>query len=94
MKALFLFLFTFTINCSFGQDSVSQKTFEPISLVNKIEFKDVKFNQPKFSCAFLLAYQNDTFAMTAKHLLKIIKTSKMNAVSFENEVTKLARPDL
>ncbi|PWK16742.1 trypsin [Arcicella aurantiaca] len=87
MKAIVLFLFAFTIHCSFGQVGVSQKTFEPISLVNKIEFQNTKFNQPKFSCAFLLMYKNDTFAITAKHLLKIIKTNKMNAVSFENEVS-------
>lgn len=88
MKAilLLLFLFTFTGSYSFSQNGVSQKTFVPISLMNKIEFHDAKFNQPKFSCAFLLTYKNDTFAITAKHLLKIIKTDKMNAVSFENEL--------
>ncbi|MEA5461047.1 trypsin-like serine protease [Arcicella sp. LKC2W] len=86
MKAIFLFLFIFMVSYSFGQHGVSQKNFEPISLVNKIEFYEAKFNQPKFSCAFLLTYQNDTFAITAKHLLKIIKTDKMNAVSLANEV--------
>jgi hypothetical protein len=86
MKTIFLLLSVLAINCSFAQDSVSGQTFEPIGLVNKIEFNDPKFNQAKFSCAFLLTYKNDTFAITAKHLLKIIKTSKMKAVSLENEV--------
>ena len=71
--------------CS-SQESTSQKVFENITLVNKIECFNPKFDQPKFSCGFLLKYGNDTFAITAKHLLKIIKPDGMTNLSFENNI--------
>ena len=40
-----------------SQEKTSKKVFEDISLVNKIEFFDHKFDQPKFSCGFLLKYE-------------------------------------
>jgi hypothetical protein len=52
-------------------------------LTNRIDFFDPKLNQPRFCTAFLLQYNNDTFAITAKHLLKIIKPAQMNALSFD-----------
>lgn len=64
-----------------SQERVSPKQFDAITLVNNIEFADPKYNQPKFSCGFLLAYNKDTFAITAKHILKVIKTDDMKAVS-------------
>ncbi|GAA3755062.1 hypothetical protein GCM10022423_01130 [Flavobacterium ginsengiterrae] len=42
-----------------------------IALVNSIEFTDPKYDQPKFSCGFLIKYKDETF--TAKHILKIVK---------------------
>ncbi|MES2277744.1 MAG: trypsin-like peptidase domain-containing protein [Bacteroidota bacterium] len=69
-----------------AQEKVSSKTFEPITLQNKITFTDAAFNQPKFCCAFLLNYHNATYAVTAKHLLKIIKTKTMTSVYLQNEV--------
>jgi hypothetical protein len=66
-----------------SQERVSPKTFDAITLVNKIEFVDSKYDQPKFSCGFLLAYNKDTFAITARHILKVIKTDDMKVVSLE-----------
>lgn len=78
-------MFILVSNC-FGQEKVSEKKFEPIALVNKITFFDSKFDQARFSCGFLLKLDNDTFAVTAKHLFKIIKTDKMNTISFDNGI--------
>ncbi|MFT3681339.1 MAG: trypsin-like serine protease [Ferruginibacter sp.] len=74
-----------TITC-FGQQNTSAKTFNDIVLVNKIEFINPAFDQPKFSCGFLLKYKDDTFAVTAKHIIKIIKPDGMTTLSFENNV--------
>ncbi|UOQ54519.1 trypsin-like serine protease [Hymenobacter cellulosivorans] len=78
-------LLLLTVECS-GQETVSQKTFPDIALTNQIDFTDPQFDQARFSCGFLLKHHNDTVAVTAKHLLKVIKTKEMNTVSFGNSI--------
>jgi len=85
MKFISLFALLIITACT-GQEKVSTKTFEEITLVNKIDFFDSKLDQPKFSCGFLLQYNNEIYAVTAKHLLKIIKPDKMKTLSFENNI--------
>jgi hypothetical protein len=82
--ALLLLIVSVT-GCS-GQEKVSAKKFDRITLTNKIDFVDPKFDQPRFSCAFLLDYKGQTYAVTAKHLVKIIKTEEMNSVYFQNSI--------
>ncbi|WP_231426652.1 trypsin-like serine protease [Pedobacter sp. Leaf250] len=84
LTALMLFLFA---NC-FSQEKVSSKKFEEITLLNRIDFIESKYDQPKFGCGFLLKYKQDTFAITAKHLLKFIKSDEMKGVSFDNGIKK------
>ena len=74
MKFNFFFaiVILWTAGC-FAQEISSNKVFKEIALVNKIEFINPKYDQPKFSCGFLIKYNNETFAVTAKHILKIIK---------------------
>jgi hypothetical protein len=81
-----LFILTLVATGCSSQETTSKKVFENITLVNKIEFFDPQFDQPKFSCGFLLEYGNDTFAITAKHIVKVIKTASMTALSFENNI--------
>lgn len=87
MKLIYLFpiLIMVATGCS-SQETTSKKVFENLALVNRIEFFNPKFDQPKFSCGFLLQFGNDTFAVTAKHLLKIIKSDGMTSLSFENNI--------
>lgn len=85
MKFISLFALLIITACT-GQEKVSDKTFEEITLVNKIDFFDSKLDQPKFSCGFLLQYNKEIYAVTAKHLLKIIKPDKMKTLSFENNI--------
>lgn len=68
------------------QNKTSTKTFDDIALVNKIEFNDAELNQSRFGCGFLLEYKNETFAVTAKHLLQVIKPKKMKVLSFDNYI--------
>ncbi|MES2371959.1 MAG: hypothetical protein V4557_05225 [Bacteroidota bacterium] len=81
----FFFLFITAAGCN-SQEATSSKKIEDIALLNKIEFTNPKFDQPKFSCGFLLAYANDTFAVTAKHLLQIIKPDDMATLFFTPSV--------
>ena len=87
MKPIYLTILTFILVAKcFGQDKNSSKKFEDIALLNRISFIDSKFDQSKFSCAFLLKFKNHTFGVTAKHLLKHIKSDQMKGVSFENGI--------
>lgn len=89
MKINYLLVaFVALISSCHSQEKVSAKVFEEIALVNKVEFYDAKLDQPKFSCGFLLKFKNDTVAVTAKHLLKIIKPDEMKFLSFENTIKK------
>lgn len=78
-----------TASC-FGQEISSNKVFKEIALVNSIEFVNPKYDQPKFSCGFLIKYKNETFAVTAKHILKIIKPEGMTTLSLESYVKNWA----
>ncbi|WJS94245.1 serine protease [Flavobacterium johnsoniae] len=91
MKFKFFFAIAtlWTAGC-FGQEISSNKVFKEIALVNGIEFTNPKYDQPKFSCGFLLKYNNETFAVTAKHLLKIIKPEGMTTLSLESYIKNWA----
>ncbi|RAK68331.1 trypsin-like serine protease [Hymenobacter edaphi] len=65
-----------------GQERVSSKTFPPIALANRITFADAQLDQARFACGFLLQHHGDTFAVTAKHLLKFIKPKDMKTLAF------------
>lgn len=83
--SIFFFLLFFSIS-AYTQDNISKETFPAITLVNRIDFIDSKYDQQKFSCGFLINYKGEEFAVTAKHLLKIIKTDKMKKLIFENYI--------
>lgn len=84
MKTVCLFILLSLSACA--QEKISGKKLANIALLNKIEFVNAKYDQPKFSCGFLLKYQNDTFAVTAKHLLQIIHPPEMKTIYFEDMI--------
>lgn len=86
MKYSWFFALCFlATNCS-GQERTSAKVFPAIALTNRIAFADPQFDQPRFGCGFLLVHNQDTFAVTAKHLLKIIKPKEMTHLAFGNSL--------
>ena len=85
-NGLYLFSLLLISISGCAQEQLSTKEFAAIALTNRIDFVDSKFDQSRFSCGFLVKYNADTFAVTAKHLLKIIKTDKMQTLTFENYV--------
>ena len=82
------FLTLAIISCSNAKVSVSDKKFPPISLINHFEYfgGGHEFNQ--LGTAFLLKYKNDTFAITAKHTLAILKPDSSKNLSLENFIKK------
>jgi len=84
---LIALMFIYIANC-FSQEKSSSKKFDDIAFLNKIDFIDSKYDQQKFGCAFLLKFDKDTFGITAKHLLKFIKSPQMEGVSFENGIKR------
>lgn len=81
----FLTIFSIAVFVSYvcrAQEKTSSKTFPATTLVNKIEFKDSKFDQQRFSCGFLLKHKDSIYAVTAKHLLKVIKPAGMKTMDF------------
>ena len=86
MKKLFYFLlFIIAItSCSKAKVSVSDKKFPPISLINHFKYFSGKHEFNQLGTAFLLKYKNDTFAITAKHILAILKPDSIKNLTLEN----------
>jgi len=53
-------------------------------MINDVTFKDSKFDRFNIGCGFLLKVNQDTFAITAKHILCVAKTDSMKTTNFEN----------
>ncbi len=46
----------------------------------------MSFNNPNASNTFLVQYKNNTYVITAKHVLMIMKTDAMTFVDFEGRL--------
>lgn len=88
MKKLLFALFPLFIFSCTSKKSTSDKHFPPISLINKIEFFDSARNRDKLGCGFLLKYRQDTFAVTAKHILSVAKTDSMKYLTIDKYISK------
>lgn len=84
-KILYYLLFIIAVaSCSKVKISVSPKQFPPTSLINHYEYfeGEHKFNQ--LGTAFLLKFKNDTFAITAKHILAVLKPDSSKNLTLDN----------
>ena len=81
--SLFIILFS---SCSKAKVSVSDKKFPPISLINHFKYFSGKHEFNQLGTAFLLKYKNDTFAITAKHILAILKPDSIKNLTLENYI--------
>lgn len=66
-----------------NQTSLNRLVHRPITMINNVYYKDSKFDKMDIGCGFLLKYNNDTFAITAKHILIVAKTDEMKTTHFE-----------
>jgi len=58
----------------------------PIGLVNNVSYQDSEFSNSNAGNGFLVNYNKETYAITAKHVLMIAKTPKMQFVDFKGEL--------
>ena len=74
-------------NCA-SKTGISTKKFPPVSLINKVEFFDSKYDLDNIGCGFLLKYKTDTFVVTAQHILKWARTDSMKYLTIDGFVKK------
>ncbi|MFK7936537.1 MAG: trypsin-like peptidase domain-containing protein [Saprospiraceae bacterium] len=83
LPTLFLVLFaTLFISCS-ATERLQKKQ---IGLINNVAFTDSSFDNDNASNGFLVQYNNQTYGITAKHVLMIAKTDNMQFVDFGDEL--------
>ena len=80
----YLFFIIAFASCSKAKVSVSQQQFPPTSLVNHYEYFEGGHKFSQLGTAFLLKYRNDTFAITAKHILSVLKPDSSNNLTLDN----------
>jgi hypothetical protein len=78
-----LIILTLSIN-QFCFSQNADKIWPPITMINDVIFNDSKFDKLNIGCGFLLKYNQDTFAITAKHIIIVAKTDLMKTTNFEN----------
>ena len=88
MKKIFHYLFFIIAfaSCSTAIISVSEKQFPSTSLINHYEYFKGEHEFKQLGTAFLLKYRNDTFAITAKHILAVLKPDSSKNLTLENFV--------
>ncbi len=77
-----IFVVTLFIRCS----SVVNLQTSHIALINNVSYNNAAYNNTNASNGFLVKYKKETYAITAKHILLIAKTDKMDFVDFEGEL--------
>lgn len=82
MRIKYIILILFFSQLCFSQNSI--KEWPSIAMINDVTFEESKFDRFNIGCGFLLKYNQDTFAITAKHILCVAKTDKMITTNFEN----------
>ncbi len=98
MKFIFLLIVASTFLCStvsvaFGQRGAKEKSEEyipissPISMVNSLSFLDPELDKTNVGNSFLVRNNDKTYAITAKHVLMLVKTSTMDSVAMPKELT-------
>lgn len=81
---LYVSIILMLFSCSKAKVAVSDKQFPAISLVNHYEYYSGEHKYQQLGTAFLLKYQNDTFAITTKHTLAFLKPDSIKNLTLEN----------
>ncbi len=61
-------------------------SFPPLTFVNRIQYKDTKFSRDTVGNGFLVQYGKQVYAVTAKHILMMAKTDKMQTVQMNDQL--------
>lgn len=81
---ILVLLFILALISACSSKALLQK--KSIGLINNVSFVDSSFDNPNASNGFLVTHKNETYGITAKHVLMISKTDKMKFVDFEGEL--------
>lgn len=60
----------------------------PIGLVNNVDYHNAEFSKTGVGNGFLVRHGGETYAVTAKHVMVIAKTPKMQFVDFAGELAE------
>ena len=81
MKLKLIILMLTLSSVVFSQET--EKIWPQTTMVNDVIFKDSSFTQLNIGCGFLLKYNNEIFAITAKHIINVAKSDAMKTTNFE-----------
>ena len=77
--SLLFVLLTSNSNTQAGQN-------KHMALINDVSFHNKNFGNKNAENGFIVNFNGDNYAITAKHILMIVKTDKMNFVDFSGEL--------
>lgn len=86
MNIKHLLLLVFSIIAILSCSSADNLQHRPIGLINNVSYLDSSFDNSNAANGFLVEYKNQTYGVTAKHVLLISKTDKMEFVDFEGDL--------
>lgn len=81
----FYLLIIFFVTLSSCSSVINLKT-TPIGLINNVKYKNDKFSNPTAGNGFLISHQKKNYIITAKHVLLIAKSDKMEFIDFSGEL--------
>lgn len=81
-STIFSLLFVTLINCS----NVNAQQSKRMALVNGVTFHNTNYGNNNAGNGFIVNVKGKDYAITAKHILMIVKTDKMESVDFSGEL--------
>lgn len=69
-----------------GVVSVKAQPKKPMTLVNDVAFHNTEYGNDNAGNAFVVDVGGGSYAITAKHILMIVKTDKMTSIDFAGEL--------
>ncbi len=65
---------------------LKSKPLQGIALINDVSFNNAEYDNNNAGNGFIVTHKNMNYAITAKHILMIVKTDKMTSVDFAGEL--------
>lgn len=69
-----------------GVQKVNAKQYEPMALINDVAFHNTEYDNGNAGNGFIVSVKGQDYAITAKHILMIVKTDTMKTVDFSGEL--------
>ncbi|MGK0372262.1 MAG: hypothetical protein ACJAW1_002512, partial [Glaciecola sp.] len=69
-----------------SSSNIKAQQHKPMALINDVTFHNTKYGNNNAGNGFIVNVKEKDYAITAKHILMIVKTDKMKSVDFSGEV--------